>query len=390
WTEDFPKAQRPYQEMLGNKRYTVYDIEKKSLFPLKEGEIIIEPYKLQVSIPKKSKRKKDPFDMFGSMSFFNGQKIEKILVSDKVKINVNELPVSPKNYVNGLVGNYSLKVNKSKFTGKVNDAITLKLTLSGSGYLKSIKELPIKFPEDFEVYDPKIEDNYSYSGNELYGSKSFEYILIPRRKGSFTISKSKISYFDPGSKTFKSLTIPRLLFDVEKGSKKVYSNVLNENVGIELDKDIRFIKETYDNLNIQNGLFYKRGSYWLLWAILTVLWGVFLKYRSYHKKISQDTSFYRQKKAVKQARKRLKESINAKNEGDFDKFLEELFKAITGFIADKSNTASSGITINEALKILSAKKVDKNNIDEIEKILQTVEFYRFSSVENKLETMDEL
>ena len=48
------------------------------------------------------------------------------------------------------------------------------------------------------------------------------------------------------------------------------------------------------------------------------------------------------------------------------------------------------MTIKEVLTILTSRKIEKENIEEVEKLLQTVEFYRFSSVENKQETMNEL
>ncbi len=390
WTEGIEKSDRPRQEMVGNKRYTVYELDKKALYPIKEGELIITPFKIRVAMLKKKRRSSDPFDMFNDFGVFGGQRVEKIVVSDKIKVKVDRLPEPPKNFVEGLVGSYKLKVNKTSFSGKENEAITLRISLSGNGYLKALKELPLNIPESFEVYKPKIEEKYSFNGKELYGTKTLEYILIPHKKGNYKIPGSVFGYFNPDKKRYEKLAVPDLYISVSGGKKNVYSNEYGENVGVEVAKDIRFIKDEYQQLFSRKISFWRKPLYWVMWLGVLIMAIFYYWYGSYRKKVDGDVSFYRQRVAEKMARKRLKKAVNANNSGNFDAFLEELFKAVTGFIADKNGVPAKGITIGEVLKLLENKGLDKEILRDVSDFLQRIDFLRFSRTEDKKAAMDEM
>ena len=111
---------------------------------------------------------------------------EEIISSKSLKINVRELPKpKPKGFL-GAVGNFKISSEIDKSELKANDAITLKIKLTGTGNIELIEPFKINFPDDFEVYDPKVSDKIFEGGNKR-SIKNFEYLLIPRFKGNYEI-----------------------------------------------------------------------------------------------------------------------------------------------------------------------------------------------------------
>lgn len=135
----------------------------------------------------------DPFD-----AFFNGggyREVKKKIVTPKLTINVQPLPAKPENFSGG-VGEFTLSSSINAKDVKTNDAVTIKLTINGSGNMKLISTPEVKFPEDFEVYDPKVTNNFDVSRSGLTGSQTIEYLAIPRHAGNFTIPPVEFTYFD--------------------------------------------------------------------------------------------------------------------------------------------------------------------------------------------------
>ena len=77
--------------------------------------------------------------------------------------------------------------------------LTLRLYVSGNGNLKIASPPVLKLSPDIEVYDPKITDDIKNGVNGTSGKKTFEYLLIPRHHGDFTIPPVSYSYFNISS-----------------------------------------------------------------------------------------------------------------------------------------------------------------------------------------------
>ena len=69
--------------------------------------------------------------------------------------------------------------------------------------MKLIRNPDIKFPDAFDVYDPKVINNFKTSSAGLTGNKSVEFMFIPRHSGSYEIPSVEISYFDPRQNCIK-------------------------------------------------------------------------------------------------------------------------------------------------------------------------------------------
>ena len=103
-------------------------------------------------------------------------------------IHVDPLPSNKPESFNGAVGHFSLIASIDKKTAKTNDGITYKVTFSGKGNIKLIDAPKINFPPDFDTYDPKESLNVDAANGGIEGSKTFEYLIIPKKSRGVSYS----------------------------------------------------------------------------------------------------------------------------------------------------------------------------------------------------------
>ena len=137
----------------------------------------------------------DPFDAF----FNRGStyvEVKKTLTTPKILVTVNSLPGGKPEGFTGGVGDFNISSTLSSNHVKANEAVTLKLNISGVGNLKLISTPDVKFPDDFEIYDPKVDNQFKLTSVGMSGNQTIEYLLIPRNAGNYKIPAVKFSYFD--------------------------------------------------------------------------------------------------------------------------------------------------------------------------------------------------
>ena len=129
----------------------------------------------------------------------------------------------------------NIKSDISKDSVNVNDAVTYRITVSGTGNLKLASVPSMKLSPDIEVYDPKITDEIKNSTSGSSGQKTFEYLLIPRHHGDFTIPPVTYSYFNSSTGKYEKVTTKGHRFHARKGTDQnagitVYGGVSKEDV----------------------------------------------------------------------------------------------------------------------------------------------------------------
>ncbi len=353
-------------------------VQQFLLYPQISGEITIDPVEISVLIQQKTGRS-DPF--FGDF-FSTYTTIPKVALSKALKVKVNPLPgIKPAGF-SGIVGKATLNASLNKDTVNVNDAVNLKLVISGSGNLKLANAPEMKLPADLEVYDPKITDDLKNGINGTSGQKTFEFLLIPRHYGEFTIPPVSYSYFNISARRYENLTTPELHFYARKSADQnagitVYGGVSKEDVKY-LGKDIRFIKSDPGILKKSGNILFSKRSFYSIYAFALILFLVILFIRREHIRRNSDLSTVRNRKAGKVAVKRLREAEKCIKEKQPDKFYEEILKAIWGYLSDKLNIPVSELTRNSAVNSLTEKGIDEAEINNLTSILDTCEFARFA------------
>jgi hypothetical protein len=373
------------RENLNGTIYGTGVVQQFLLYPQVAGEINIDPVQISVLIRQKSGQS-DPF--FGDV-FATYATVPKIVLSKPVKIKVVPLPGIKPDDFSGIAGKLTLSANLNKDTVNVNDAVNLKMVISGSGNLKLANAPEVKLPADLEVYDPKVTDDLKNNLKGTTGQKIFEYLLIPRHFGDFTIPPVTLSFFNTASKQYERLTTPELHFYARKGSEQnagitVYGGVSKEDVRY-LGKDIRFISSKPGMFKKSGNSFLSKRSFYSAYAFALILFLIVLFIRREHIRRNADLSLVRNRKAAKIAGKRLKEAEKCLMAKQTDKFHEEVLKAIWGYLGDKLNIPVSELTRNNAVKSLTEKGIPESEISNLSSILDTCEFARFAPASSAAE-----
>ena len=349
------------------------------LFPQQSGKLTIDAARFDASVEKMDAID-DPFE-----AFFNGGagaiQIKKTLMTPKLTIDVKPLPAGKPADFSGGVGEFNISSSINSTKVKTNDAITIKVVISGTGNLKLVSEPEVKFPEDFEVYDPNVDSKFRLTNAGLSGNKVIEYLAIPRNAGTYKIPSIKFSYFDIKSCSYKTLTTEEYTVQVEKGAGNATQTIANftnkEDLKV-LNEDIRFIKQNDVKLSPKGEYFFGSMTYWLFYIVPGLLFvGCFVAYR---KQIAANANVakVRTKKANKVAVKRMKLAGKLLASNQKDAFYDEVLKALWGYISDKLSIPVSKLSKDNIEEELRKYGVAEELIQEFLNALNSCEFARFA------------
>lgn len=331
----------------------------------------------------------DPFD-----AFFNGGgyvEVKKKITTPKVVINVQPLPAKPAGF-SGAVGEFKLASSINATDVKTNDAVTIKLTLSGTGNMKLIGTPEVKFPQDFEIYDPKVTDDYKLTNSGLTGTKTFEYLAIPRHAGNFMIPAVEFTYFDLKSNSYKTLKTEAYNLKVAKGqgnADQVISDFTNKESVKMLGKDIRFIKLGDSSLRPKGDFFFGTVGYYLCYLIPLLLFVVFAVIYRQKALENANVAKVKTKKANKVATRRMKLAGKLLAENKKNEFYDEVLKALWGYISDKLSIPVSQLSKDNIEAELTNYGVQEALIAEFIGVLNECEYARYAPG-NENEAMDKV
>jgi hypothetical protein len=389
WTYDLnDKNAQPTQttETINGKKYHVMDLYSLAVFPQKSGKLSISPLEVQTIVQivvQRQQRSDNPWDMFFNDPFFGGGRVQNIeleLKSDPITLHVKELPKNKPSDFSGLVGNFSMKASLSRDKLSTDDATNYSITISGNGNIQHIEAPEITFPSDFDVHEPNIMDNIQKGANGVSGSRTFEYVIIPRNPGDFVIPLATFSYYDKTKKQYVTLKTNEIPLKVEKGkgqSGQYYSSSNKKNVQI-VGTDIRYIKTTDTQLKTKHNAFFLTPLYWLLLFlpfIGFVLFVILLRKQIENKK---NMAKIKDKKASKLARKRLQKAEKYLKSGNNEQFYVEISQALWGYISDKFHIPLVELSLDTTRRKLEERQLKTELIDECMNVLNQCEYARFA------------
>ena len=377
WAEDLSagKQIKQYEESVGGQRYQVAEIRKGALFAQETGRLAIEPLELNVlaMVQRPRRRTGTLLDLFDDPFFNTAQAVEYALRTKAVAVNVKPLPASPEGF-SGAVGSFAAKGGLSQERVRANEAVTYRLTVTGRGNLMLVTPAAPEFPATFEVYDPQIEDNISKGEGGVSGSRTWEWVLIPRSQGEYTIPAYKFVYFDPASARYVTLTVAAQTLKVERGKGAAAGS--KEEVQL-LERDINYIhptgalEETREE-ETAGWAFYVALMVVAAATVAAILWG------KRHQAEAMDVAGMRKKGATRKARRRLKRAAALLGTGDGGRFYEEIYKAIWGCLSDKYSIALAQLNRESVAACLAEKQVPEGQQEGIMRVLEDVDIARFT------------
>ena len=380
-----PDANATRQDINGE-QYVTQVIQRHILIPQKSGKIVIEPFESEWMVQQQIQRRRSnsAFDSFFDDPFFGGvQEVPTKLLTKPVSINVKPLPAGAPAAFTGGVGSFTMKAVLSADEVEVNEALSLKVTVRGTGNLPLMGEPEVNLPPDHDLYDVSRSLNTSVSGNRINGSVTYEYPIVARHAGRFRIAPIQFSWFNPASGKYESTTSGEFTFtvlkgDAENGSGTVFvPGIMQESVE-NLGTDIRDISRTAPELTpVARSLMGQRW-YRLLYLVTLVLAILVILYIRTVSRRNADLRLVRNRQANRSARNRFKQADKYRKNGEEDRFYEEIGKAIWGYLGDKLGIETSGLSREAISAELASRKVAKELLDEFSRILDESEFSRFA------------
>lgn len=378
---------KQYTEVVNGKEYVVADLRKIALYAQRSGEIRIEPMEVEclVQVRVERARSRDPFfDSFFNDPFFNRnyQNVQMNLQSNAVSIDVRPLPSEGKPVsFSGAVGNFSLSADIDRTELKTNEPITLKISITGKGNIELIDPPQIIFPPDFETYDPKITSNLTRNAAGISGTRTFEYLVIPRNPGEFQIRPVDFSYFDPARQAYQTLTTPLYSINVLKGEDDhaavSYSGVSQKNIQF-IGSDIRHIKTGQISLRPVHSMLVGSATFILWMAVPLVLFLVAYLLWMAERKRRGNVALVRNRKANKVALKNLKRAREFLTQNLSTAFFEEISRALWGYISNKFNIPLADLSIDTVHQRLAGKSVGSEQVRDFISVLERCEYARFA------------
>ena len=402
WTKDVSDNSgtlKQSSEYINGIEYTSAEVNKVIIVPQRSGKLTLDPMTLeciaQVRTERNNSRSMDPFEAFFNDPFFNRNivNVKKELSSQSLGIEVKNLPENgkPASFA-GAVGNYNFKSDIDKTELSTNEAVTITLTVSGTGNVELLQMPTPVFPPDFEVYDPKITTSTNVGSQGLSGTKKAEYLVIPRRAGSFTIPAVEFSFYNPSNESYQTLSSQPYTIKVEKGAGSddgsgIYAS--NQEDIKYLGSDIRHIMTGDAHLKPMHTVFFGSAAYFVALLVLLVVFVILLFVLKKREQLTQDTAANRNRKADKVARGRLKNAYQYLKAKDQEKFYVEMSQALWGYIADKLGIERSKLSMDTVSETMKGKNVPDELTQQFVDTLNSCEFARFApgSAEEKMDDL---
>ena len=373
-----PKNAQLSYENYNGKNFGTVVLYQVLLFPQRTGEINIDKANFTAILRIQNKAQvRSIFDDF----FDSYSNVQKSLTAPGARITVNALPAGKPASFTGAVGNFSLSSSISKTNLKANDAGIIKVVISGTGNMKLLQNPEIKFPEGFEVYDPKADNKFSTNANGVSGTKTIEYMFIPQHAGVFNIPSAELSYFDLNDRTYKTLRTPAYRLNVAKGAggeNTIVGNYTNKEDVTQMAKDIRYIHTGEIKLHAEETPLFGSMLFWMMFLIPLLVAGILFIYFRKQIRENADISLMKTKKANKVAQKRLKLAQKFLTEGKKSQFYEEVMKAVWTYLSDKLSIPVAALNKENIVAEMTERGIDNELTNQFTNILNTCEYASYA------------
>lgn len=356
-------------------RYVV--LKKVVLYPQQSGNLTIEPLTLdvQIGVPTQQRR-----------GFFGFQTLERSVqrVSAGARtIKVKPLPENgkPEDF-SGAVGDFDFKVTASKNELRANESLGVKIEVSGKGNLKLFSLPTLVTPSALETYDPEHEEkvNTYLSGNS--GSVSDNYTIVSKYKGKYPIQPLSFSYFDPSTKTYKTINSQEIEINVLEGAEST-AQAPNGNSKQEVaatGNDFKFLKLKANLKPANTKRFYHTMEYYLVLLLPLLILPIAYIVKRKRAALAADVQGNKIRKANRLAKKYL--SNAKKNLGQKEAFYIALEKALHNYLKAKLHIETSEFSKEKIAELLREKGIAEVVIADFIALLTSCEQARYAPASN--------
>jgi hypothetical protein len=268
WSQDLPiKEYETRRTTFKNESFNAVDLKTVVLYPQKSGSLALDPFALELYVQIPTGRR----DFFGDPIMRSATKTVK---AGDLSINVRELPEEGKpSDFSGAVGDFELSVDASRTSLEANESTQIKVKVSGKGNLKLLSIPELSLPSALEKYDPEYTDNVRVNREGMNGSVTDSYTVVPRYAGSYPVDPVAFTYFDPNTKSYKTLNSD--LFDLTVEGSTLLPNTSASTPIVEKNTPVTsgFKSNAYQTslVTMISSPWFESNAYYLILALLLIL-----------------------------------------------------------------------------------------------------------------------
>jgi hypothetical protein len=347
WQEWFPVPQSisPGSENVDGVIYQVYEIRKAALFANDSGTLTIPALQFELQLTP-----------------FSAQALRRS--TQEIRIAVSEPPAAAA----GLpVGQFTFSLDGPGADVDINEIVTLRMRISGSGNTKAILPPALPGGDMATVYPAKITQETAYSPTALTGTLSAEIPVSFKQKGVAAFPALEFRYFDPARRSVVGLRSSPIR--VRVSGEKLPSGLARTLPGsaiMQKGEDIDFIKS--GPLTGRSRPIHRQAWFpLLLAAMFAANLLVLLKRTAWDRGIAVSPGM-RNRRILARALRRL----------DATRHAEEIAPAMESFFCEKSGLGLAEVNDRRIAEVLATKGVAPDGIEAFLFIKGQSELARFS------------
>jgi hypothetical protein len=375
WMEDLP-PQRKFATVINGVRYDVTEI-RTSLFPTDAGIKTIGAADVKATVRSRRRpARRDPFGMFDQDLYNLMDRGESINLSTKsVRLTVLPLPLDGKPAdFGGMVGKFTLDVQADVRSVNAGDPITVKVTVTGEGNIKSAPAPRFDSNAAFRSLPAGTSEQISTADYKVSGKKVYEYVFIPQRPGSYRLPSFSISYFDPDSRRYHILQTDSLAVTATGSAADftIPQLQLNKDQISDLASDVRFLKTDGHSLRRHSDIGFFGWPFWV-GHVLPMLGLVgFIAWRRGALRIAADPVGRRRRTAYRTALTHLSKVTDGSA-----KAIDDVAAALLQYYSDRFNRPASGVLRDEMRDDFTREGVSTSHIGEFLSLLDECDRSRY-------------
>ncbi len=346
-------------------RYLV--LREVVLYLQKTGQLTIEPLALDVNVQIPSGRT----DFFGRQ-FMTTDKLT--VTAGGRTINVKDFPQEgrPASFT-GAVGQFGFEVNLDKAQLEAGESMTASVIAKGTGNLQLMQLPKLEVPDRLETYEPERVDNTNTAFDGVRGSIQDNYTIVPQYGGTYVLPDVEFSYFDPKSRSYKTINSGEKSIEVTGDAVTASSGGTNV---LKADDVFAFIKTKTDLQPVNQSIFFGSTLYYSILGGLFLLIPVVLLVKKRREVVASDLQGRKIKTANKLSKKYLSEA--SKNIGKSEAFYESLERALHNFLKSKLKITTAEMTKQRVDELLQQRYVQQEVRLEFMALLSSAEMARYA------------
>ena len=375
WSQNIDIKQLVAEEgMFKGQRYRYVVLRKTVLYPQKSGKLEIEPLSLDIDCQVPKGRP----NFFGQVQLVDDSK--RVSAGSNV-INVKALPEAgkPEDF-SGAVGKFNFKVTPSTTGLKFGESLDLDVSVTGTGNLKLFSLPKPVVPSTLEMYDPQHSEKVSTPLSGMTGNIADKYTIIPQSKGNFPIKSMHFTYFDLGTKSYKTITSPEIMLNVLDGPGIANSGATTPSgtskVAVTANKAFAYIKQKTTLKPMQSDDFLGSGLFYTLLILPFLGIPALILFRKRKEAEDADVIGNKKRKTNALAKKYLSEA--QKQIQHKEPFYIALEKAMHNFLKAKLSIETSEMSKDKISEILLTRNADAATVKEFITLTESCELARYA------------